>query len=87
MGFFSFIFPWGLVLQAMALVHFVWQGALVAAALAAGLAAVRRDGAALRHMLACMALALMLALPVLTTAWLMAVSGRPMPQSSPPSGA
>jgi len=23
MGFFSFIFPWGLVLQAMALVHFV----------------------------------------------------------------
>src|SRR5581483_2958562 len=49
-----------------ALVHFIWQGALVAL-LYAGLAALlRRRAANLRYSVACAAMLLMLALPVVT---------------------
>ncbi|NNB97732.1 M56 family metallopeptidase [Corallococcus exiguus] len=60
----------GLVLEAVgwALVHLVWQGALVAVALALALRWVGRRSANLRYALACGALGIMLALPV-ATAW------------------
>ncbi|WP_257459348.1 M56 family metallopeptidase [Archangium lipolyticum] len=49
-----------------ALLHLLWQGALVAAALAVALRVLDRRAASLRYLLACGALALMLVLPVLT---------------------
>ncbi|QRN97124.1 M48 family metalloprotease [Archangium violaceum] len=49
-----------------ALLHLVWQGALVAAALAVALRVLDRRAASLRYLLACGALALMLVLPALT---------------------
>jgi beta-lactamase regulating signal transducer with metallopeptidase domain len=49
-----------------ALVHFLWQGTLVAAGLAAGLALLRGRSASARYALAVGALALLLALPVAT---------------------
>ncbi|WP_223643341.1 M56 family metallopeptidase [Corallococcus sp. EGB] len=60
----------GLVLEAVgwALVHLVWQGLLVAAALALALRWVGRRSANLRYALACGALGIMLVLPV-ATAW------------------
>ncbi|MFB1481135.1 M56 family metallopeptidase [Corallococcus sp. RDP092CA] len=60
----------GLILEAVgwALVHLVWQGALVAAALALALRWVGRRSANLRYALACGALGIMLVLPV-ATAW------------------
>lgn len=60
----------GLILEAVgwALVHLVWQGALVAVALALALRWVGRRSADLRYALACGALGIMLALPV-ATAW------------------
>ncbi|WP_304988484.1 M56 family metallopeptidase, partial [Corallococcus sp. CA054B] len=60
----------GLILEAVgwALVHLVWQGALVAVALALALRWVGRRSANLRYALACGALGIMLALPV-ATAW------------------
>jgi len=51
-----------------ALLHLLWQGALVAAALAVALRVLDRRAAAVRYLLACGALALMLVLPALT-AW------------------
>ncbi|RKH62140.1 M56 family metallopeptidase [Corallococcus aberystwythensis] len=51
-----------------ALVHLLWQGALVAVALALALRWVGRRSANLRYALACGALGIMLALPV-ATAW------------------
>ncbi|QAT83222.1 regulatory protein BlaR1 [Corallococcus coralloides] len=58
----------GLVLEAVgwALVHLVWQGALVAVALALALRWVGRRSANLRYALACGALGIMLVLPVAT---------------------
>lgn len=60
----------GLVLESVgwALLHLVWQGALVAAALALALRWVGRRSANLRYALACGALGIMLALPM-ATAW------------------
>ncbi|MFL5352803.1 M56 family metallopeptidase [Archangium sp.] len=49
-----------------ALLHLLWQGALVAAALAVALRVLDRRAASLRYLLACGALALMLVLPALT---------------------
>ncbi|EPX62927.1 Regulatory sensor-transducer, BlaR1/MecR1 family [Cystobacter fuscus DSM 2262] len=49
-----------------ALLHLLWQGTLVAVALAVALQVVDRRAASLRYLLACGALALMLVLPVLT---------------------
>ncbi|MBC7933683.1 MAG: hypothetical protein H7Z38_24240, partial [Rubrivivax sp.] len=51
-----------------ALVHFVWQGALVAVLFACFSALTRNATANVRYMGACVALALMLALPVATAA-------------------
>lgn len=53
---------------AWALLHFLWQGALVALALAGLLASLRRANARTRYFLACSALAVMIALPVATLA-------------------
>ena len=49
-----------------ALLHLLWQGALVAVALAVALRMLDRRAASLRYLLACGALALMLVLPALT---------------------
>lgn len=49
-----------------ALLHLLWQGALVVAALAVALRVLDRRAASLRYLLACGALALMLVLPALT---------------------
>ncbi len=53
---------------ALALVHFLWQGALVALLLGAANAALGHRSARARYLAACSALAVMLALP-LVTAW------------------
>ncbi|RKH34126.1 M56 family metallopeptidase [Corallococcus sicarius] len=60
----------GLILEAVgwALLHLMWQGVLVAAALALALRWVGGRSANLRYALACGALGIMLALPV-ATAW------------------
>lgn len=52
-----------------ALLHFVWQGALVAALLSGVLSLLRGRKANLRYLAACGGMALMLALPIATTAW------------------
>lgn len=57
-----------------ALFHFLWQGALVAALLAAFRPALARRSPTLRYAVACGALALMLVLPV-ATAWSLAGQG------------
>lgn len=57
------------------LLHFLWQGALVAAMLAVADALVARRSAELRYALAVSALALMIALPVLTFAGLVQETG------------
>src|SRR5688572_11937687 len=56
------------ILQAVgwALVHFLWQGALVAAGLAAGLALMKNRSASARYALGVAALAILVALPVVT---------------------
>jgi beta-lactamase regulating signal transducer with metallopeptidase domain len=58
----------GLVLESVgwALVHLLWQGALVAALLAVGLRVLGRRAATARYALACTALLVMLVLPVAT---------------------
>jgi hypothetical protein len=48
-----------------ALLHFVWQGAVVALALKRALLAVERNSSRLRHALALISLVLMASLPVL----------------------
>src|SRR6185503_18439538 len=49
-----------------ALIHFVWQGALVGALLWAALAALRHRSAALRYAVSCGALAVLVVMPVVT---------------------
>ena len=49
-----------------ALLHFVWQGALVAVLTAVALAALRRSAADVRYLVASIGLAVMLTLPVVT---------------------
>lgn len=51
------------------LLHAVWQGALVAAVAAVGLEILRRARPETRYALACAALVLMVAFPVVTTLW------------------
>ncbi|HEY7547262.1 MAG TPA: M56 family metallopeptidase, partial [Blastocatellia bacterium] len=48
------------------LLHFLWQGAVVAAVLALTLAALKNKRANLRYLVSCAAMAVMLALPVIT---------------------
>ncbi len=55
---------------AWTLLHFFWQGALVAVALAAALTLARRGSSHLRYSIACGALVMMAALPVTTGWWL-----------------
>ena len=50
----------------LALLHFVWQGTLVAILLAIGLFGMRKRSANARYLLSCAALAVLLVLPVLT---------------------
>lgn len=66
-----------------AMVHFLWQGGIVAAALAAILALRRRSSAASRYRFSCCALLLLVALPVLTvTQYNGSGSGRPAASQS-----
>ena len=51
-----------------ALVHFVWQGAAVAAIVAVLLAGVRRASANVRYLIACVALLVLACMPI-ATAW------------------
>lgn len=53
-----------------ALVHFVWQGALIALAFAGVNRAARSSAPSLRYWAACAALALMMAAPLATGAWI-----------------
>lgn len=53
-----------------ALVHFLWQGALIALVFAGVNRAARRSAPALRYWAACAALGLMMAAPLATGAWL-----------------
>lgn len=71
-----------------ALVHFLWQGAALAAALAVCLAVLRNRSAQVRWLLACAALGLMAACPP-ATAWLVAVEPAAVPPAamSPPGAA
>ena len=57
--------PWSQRLG-WSLVHFLWQGLVVAAALSAAMAALRRRSANLRYAVACMGLVIMVAAPVVT---------------------
>ncbi|HMF58210.1 MAG TPA: M56 family metallopeptidase, partial [Pyrinomonadaceae bacterium] len=50
-----------------ALVHFIWQGAIVALLFGCVRASLKRSSANVRYTVACFALVLMLALPVITT--------------------
>lgn len=58
--------PGTTALIGLVLLHFLWQGALIAAGLAVALRWTRHQPAALRHPLACGALLLMLLAPLLT---------------------
>ncbi len=55
---------------AWTLLHFFWQGALIAAALAAALALLRNSSSRVRYGAACLALVAMAAMPVATGSWL-----------------
>src|SRR5947207_897272 len=61
------------------LIHFLWQGAIVAALLAAALPLMRRHTANARYLVACAALLLMAACPVVTWTILSSQSSGPMP--------
>ena len=79
---------------ALSLIHFLWQGVLVALLLAAGNGGLRRSSARARYAAACAAMALLLALPAVTV-WrlripeartspgLSLLSTSPQPASSP----
>jgi hypothetical protein len=51
-----------------ALMHFIWQGALIAVLLANIMSYIRRSAAEARYLIACAAMLLMLASPIVTTA-------------------
>lgn len=65
------------------LVHFVWQGALIAALAAVGLRLLRARTALARYALACAALGMMLAAPPIT-AWLLATGTSIAPAATGP---
>ena len=68
------------------LLHFVWQGAIVAAVAAGGLHLLRRPSANARYLLACGALGLLACLPLLT-AWLMPELMEEVPSAGAPMAA
>src|SRR5438105_296417 len=59
-----------------ALVHFVWQGAVIAALLAVVLLFLRKHSADFRYFVSCLALAAMAVSPVITTVRLAAAEPR-----------
>ena len=61
---------WGMQTLGWTLLHFLWQGALVALVLGCMLALMRGQRSQLRYAAACCGLALMVALPVVTFAHL-----------------
>ena len=66
-----------------ALIHFIWQGALVGALTALALGALRKGAADVRYVVAAVGLSLMLTLPAVTTAQLWRSSAaRPAPIST-----
>ncbi|MCU1231179.1 MAG: Regulatory sensor-transducer, BlaR1/MecR1 family [Acidobacteria bacterium] len=67
-----------------ALLHLLWQGALVAGILAASLALLKNRGANVRYLASCAALVLLVALPV-ATAW--RAYETPLPSSPAPAAA
>ncbi|HEX5474588.1 MAG TPA: M56 family metallopeptidase [Vicinamibacterales bacterium] len=69
---------------AWALLHFVWQGALVALLTAAALAALRRGAADIRYVVATIGLAVMLTVPIVTAAqiWRQAVVSSHTPSAA-----
>ncbi|HEX8709998.1 MAG TPA: M56 family metallopeptidase, partial [Pyrinomonadaceae bacterium] len=75
------------VFQALgwALVHFIWQGALVALLFAGVTALLRERAAGVRYLTGCAAMLLMLALPV-TTAWLIGFSAEGLRTAEQQSG-
>ena len=60
--------PW-MQVTAWTLIHFVWQGGLLALATAAGLRLFRRRSPDARYVIACAGLTAMLALPVATAGY------------------
>ena len=62
-----------------ALVHFLWQAAVVAALLGVALLLLQNRSPNARYLAACAALAVMLAAPALTFAW----HSRPVPAAAP----
>jgi bla regulator protein BlaR1 len=68
---------------ALALLHFVWQGALLALALWVLLRLIGRSAAGLRYLVSCCALALAAALPLLTARALWPGSPPPAPPAGP----
>jgi hypothetical protein len=60
--------PW-MQITGWMLIHFVWQGGLLALATAAGLQLCRRAPSATRYAIACTGLTAMLASPVMTAAY------------------
>ncbi|MHC4218049.1 MAG: hypothetical protein ACYSU7_06285, partial [Planctomycetota bacterium] len=67
-----------------ALVHFIWQGTLIAAVLAAILYGMRERGANARYVACCMGMALMALAPVATFA--VVLRGQPVPVVTAASG-
>src|SRR5687767_6675612 len=67
-----------------ALLQFVWQGALIGLLAAAILAALRRSAADVRYVVATIALALMLTVPVVTAVQGIAAARRAAPGGSSP---
>lgn len=66
-----------------ALLQSLWEGALVAAVLAAVLLILRRKSARVRYGVACTAMALAALLPIATASWIMTLPG-PEPTPAPP---
>lgn len=62
------------------LIHFIWQGAVIAAVTALSLWTLRRASAEARYVVACAGLALMLAAPVFTARTLASATTVPVPQ-------
>ena len=63
--------PW-MQITAWTLIHFVWQGGLIAVATAAGIRLCRRRSSEARYAIACAGLTAMLASPVITASFLWA---------------
>ena len=72
------------VLQALgwALVHFIWQGALVASLFSLINSLIRKRSANLRYVLACGALVLLMVLPIVTFSILFLSNSRPAPSAA-----